>query len=282
MLDLRTPEGQQAVRDLLAGADILIENFRLGTVERWGPGREDLSRINPRLIMVRVTGFGQTGLYAARAGYGAIGKAVLAMAESLVSGFHVAGYIRERTAPILPDVSPSNVFDTADGKLLLIAANQDTVFRRLAAAMARSALAEDPRCATHGAQGALGAHQAELDALINDGTRTIALKPLEALLHHHRLPCGLIRTAPDMRADPHFQAREANVAVPHPVFGSLRMQNIAPRLSGTPGAVRHAGLDLGKHADEALCGLPGLTEQALADWPARAITRASSGNGGRR
>ena len=75
-LNLRTPEGQQAVRDLVAQADIIIENFRPGTMERWNLGYDALSAINPRLIMVRVTGFGQTGPYAARAGYGAIGEAM--------------------------------------------------------------------------------------------------------------------------------------------------------------------------------------------------------------
>ncbi|MFN6979632.1 MAG: CaiB/BaiF CoA transferase family protein, partial [Gemmobacter sp.] len=75
-LNLRTPEGQQAVRDLAAQSDILIENFRPGTLERWNLSPEALKAINPRLIVVRVTGFGQTGPYAARAGYGAIGEAM--------------------------------------------------------------------------------------------------------------------------------------------------------------------------------------------------------------
>ncbi len=74
------------------------------------------------------------------------------MMESNGHGIHVAGYVRERTGPILPNVSPSNVFDTRDGKLLLIAANQDTVFKRLAAAMNRPDLATDPRYATHAAR----------------------------------------------------------------------------------------------------------------------------------
>ena len=75
-LDLRTEEGQRIVRDLVKGADILIENFRPGTMERWNLGYEQLSEINPRLVMVRVTGFGQTGPYSSRAGYGAIGEAM--------------------------------------------------------------------------------------------------------------------------------------------------------------------------------------------------------------
>ncbi len=325
-LNLRTPEGQQVVRDLVAQSDILIENFRPGTMERWNLGYDELSKINPRLIMVRVTGFGQTGPYAKRAGYGAIGEAmgglryvvgdpstqpsrmgisigdelaaqsacmgalmalharertgrgqvvdsaiyeaVLSMMESLITEYHAADYIRERTGPILPNVSPSNVFDTADGKLLLIAANQDTVFRRLAATMGQPELAEDPRYATHAAR---GEHQGELDGRINDWTRTIALKPLEELLNENGVPCGLIYTAPDMIADPHFQARKAIVDVPHPTFGMLKMQNVAPKLSDTPGAVRHPGPELGQHTDEVLSGILGLGADMLEDWRARGI-----------
>ncbi|MDO8325273.1 MAG: CoA transferase, partial [Phenylobacterium sp.] len=75
-LDLRTPEGRAIAGDLIAKADVLIENFRPGTMEKWGLGYEALSAINPRLIMARVSGFGQTGPYATRAGYGLIGEAM--------------------------------------------------------------------------------------------------------------------------------------------------------------------------------------------------------------
>ena len=75
-LDLRTPEGREIAGGLIAKADILIENFRPGTMEKWGMGYEALSAINPGLIMARVSGFGQTGPYASRAGYGLIGEAM--------------------------------------------------------------------------------------------------------------------------------------------------------------------------------------------------------------
>ncbi|MFZ3007061.1 MAG: CaiB/BaiF CoA-transferase family protein [Phenylobacterium sp.] len=75
-LDLRTPEGREIAAGLIAKADILIENFRPGTMEKWGMGYEALSAINPGLIMARVSGFGQTGPYASRAGYGLIGEAM--------------------------------------------------------------------------------------------------------------------------------------------------------------------------------------------------------------
>ena len=74
--NLRIPEGQDLARRLLAQADIMIENFKPGTVEKWGLGPADLHAINPRLIVVRMSGYGQTGPYATRAGYGGIGEAM--------------------------------------------------------------------------------------------------------------------------------------------------------------------------------------------------------------
>lgn len=76
VLDLRTPDGQQAVRALCAEADVLIENFRPGTMEAWGLGYETLSADNPQLVMLRVSGYGQTGPYKDRPGFGVIGEAM--------------------------------------------------------------------------------------------------------------------------------------------------------------------------------------------------------------
>ena len=318
-LNLREKDGQDIVRKLIENTDILIENFRPGTMERWNLSYEELSKINPRLVMVRVTGFGQTGPYSKRAGYGAIGEAmgglryvvgdpssqpsrmgisigdelaavhacmgamfaiharertgkgqvvdsaiyeaVLNMMESLVTEYDVAGYVRERTGAILPNVSPSNVFDTFDDKLLLIAANQDTVFKRLAEAMGRPELAEDERYATHSAR---GKYQKELDGLINEWTRTLPLNDLEERMNEFGVPCGLIYKAQDMLEDEHFKAREAIVDVEHPDFGLIKMQNVAPRLSDTPGAVRHVGPTLGEDNDYVLSELLGFDDDEKA------------------
>src|SRR5436305_369724 len=88
----------------------------------------------------------------------AIYEAVLALMESLIPEWSLAGYQRERTGSVLPNIAPSNVYPTSDGDLILIAANQNSVFRRLAAVMGRPGLADDERYATHGAR---GAHMAE-------------------------------------------------------------------------------------------------------------------------
>src|SRR4029079_3303006 len=89
----------------------------------------------------------------------AIYEAVLSMMESLITEYDKAGFIRERTGAILPNVAPSNVYETAD-RLAPIAGNQDTVFARLAEAMDMPDLARDANYSTHGAR---GANQRQLD-----------------------------------------------------------------------------------------------------------------------
>lgn len=75
-IDLRTDEGRGLVRDLAAESDVVVENFRPGSMERWGLGYDELAQLNPGLVMVRISGFGQDGPYRDRAGYGVIGEAV--------------------------------------------------------------------------------------------------------------------------------------------------------------------------------------------------------------
>ncbi|CAO1668439.1 Formyl-CoA transferase [Halomonas sp. NYA30] len=75
-LDLRSEEGQKLVRQLAAEADVVVENFRPGTLDNWGLGWEALSKLNPRLIMVHISGYGQTGPYRDKPGFGVIGEAM--------------------------------------------------------------------------------------------------------------------------------------------------------------------------------------------------------------
>ena len=314
-LDLRQAEGQQLLKDLVAKSDFLVENFRPGTLEKWGLGWEQLSALNPRLIMVRVSGYGQTGPYARRAGFGAIGEAmgglryvvgdpstaparvgisigdslaatyaclgalaalnyrertgrgqvvdsaiyeaVLGMMESLITEYDKTGYIRERTGAILPNVAPSNVYPTSDG-LVLIAANQDTVFGRLCEAMGRADLASDPRYDSHQSR---GANQKELDDLIGRWSERHTTREILELMDRQGVPAGQIYRAPEMLADPHFAARQAIVSVAHPDFGKIRMQNVVPRLSETPGGIRAPSPALGQHNDEVYLKLLGMPRE---------------------
>ncbi len=319
-VDPRTPPGRDVVLALAAAADVLVENFRPGTLERWGLAYETLAATNPGLVLVRISGFGQTGPYAARAGFGAVGEAmgglrhlvgepdrpssrtgialgdalagimgaygalaalherertglgqvvdvaiyeaVLALMESTIPDYQVAGYQRTRTGATLPRVAPSNAYPTADGVEVLIAANQDSVFRRLVTLMGRPGLADDPAYASHTSR---GERQAELDALVGSWTQTLAATPLLEALAANGVPAGRIYQAQDMVDDPHFRAREALTEVVDPHFGPLLMQNVVPKLSRTPGAVRWSGPSLGEHNSEVLGGLLGLREDQIEE-----------------
>jgi formyl-CoA transferase len=197
----------------------------------------------------------------------AIYEAVLAMMESLIPEYAIGGYVRERSGAILPNVAPSNIYPTKDG-MLLIAANQDTVFRRLCHAMGRPTLATDGRFATHSAR---GDHQLELDAVIAEWSSARTTTELRELLVEHAVPHGPVYTAKEMLEDEHFAARDAIVDVPHPVFGSVPMQNVVPKLSDTPGRVRSTGPRLGEHNLEIWQGLLGLDERRLQELQSAGI-----------
>jgi len=317
-INLRVAEGQALARRLIEQADILIENFRPGMLETWGLAPESLLAANPRLIIARMSGYGQDGPYAQRTAFGLIGEAmggwrhivgdadrppsrmgvsigdslaatygclgvlsalhhrektgrgqivdsalyeaVLQVMEALIPEYTVAGMIRERSGAILPGIAPSNVYTALDGDYL-IGANQDGIFKRLCDAMGRPELAEDPRYATHAAR---GERQADLDALINAWTGTLSVDALEALLITHGVPAGRVYRAPEMLNDPHFAARQAILTLPHPRWGEIKMQNVFPKFSQTPGGVRSlAPQTVGEHNADILGGRLGLTPDEL-------------------
>ncbi len=291
-VNLRSAEGQDLARRLIQTADILIENFRPGTLEGWNMGPDRLMAENPRLIVVRMSGYGQTGPYAARTSFGLVGEAmggwrhivgepdrppsrmgvsigdslaatygclgalaalhdrertgkgqvvdsalyesVLQVMEALIPEYTIGGMTRERSGAILPGIAPSNVYRCKDGDYL-IGANQDGIFRRLAGAMGKPGLSDDPRYATHAAR---GERQGELDALIEEWTQELTIAEVEAKLIAAGVPAGRIYRAPEMLEDPHFAARKAIVTLPHPRWGEVAMQNVFPKLSRTPGKIR--------------------------------------------
>jgi crotonobetainyl-CoA:carnitine CoA-transferase CaiB-like acyl-CoA transferase len=317
--NLRVPEGQALVRRLIDTADILIENFKPGTLEKWGLGPETLHKTNPGLIIARMSGYGQTGPYSDRAGFGGIGEAmggwryivgepdrppsrmgisigdtitatygcvgvlaalhhrdktgqgqvidaalyesVLQVMESVIPEYDRMGIIRERSGSFLPGIAPSNVYQCSDGDFM-IGANKDAIFKRLAVAMGCPDLGFDERYATHLAR---GKNQLELDVLINDWTKTLSIEQVETLMIEHSIPAGRVYRAPDMLADPHFQARESIVEVETERFGRLKMQSTFPKFSATPSSIRSAAPSLvGQHNGDVYGRLLGMSESELA------------------
>jgi len=318
-LNLRQAEGQEIFRRLVAKSDILVENFRPGTMEKWGLGWDNLSAVNPALIMTRVSGFGQSGPYKDRTGFGSVGEAigglrylmgypdrppvragialgdslaalfatvgtlaaldhrrksgrgqmvdcaineaVFSLLESILPEYDLLGVVRERTGATLPKVAPSNIYPTADGKMLLIAANQDAIFRRLAQVMGQADLADDPRYATHAAR---GEHQAELDEIIAAWTVQSEMHELWKMLNDAAVPAGPIYSIADIAHDAQFEARGMIRTISDPELGDLKMPGVVPQLSETPGVLNWTGPSKpGSHNGEIYGDLVGLSAQEL-------------------
>jgi crotonobetainyl-CoA:carnitine CoA-transferase CaiB-like acyl-CoA transferase len=183
--------------------------------------------------------------------------------ESLAAEFTKLDRTREPTGPLLPGIAPSSVYPTLDGDWLIIGANQDSVFRRLASAMGRDDwLADDSPYRNHELRGAA---QAELDEAVGAWTSGLRADDLLAVLAEAGVPSGRIYTARDIVGDPHYAAREMIVDVPDPGLGgeTVPMPGVVPKLSATPGELTRGAPLLGEHNHEVFGAL--LTASDLDD-----------------
>ena len=224
-LDLRDAHGQDAVRRIAATCDIVLENFKPGT----------LTALHER----NTSGKGQEVDVA-------IYEAVLALMESTVADYELGGVIRTRSGGLLKDVAPANAYPTADGLDVVIAGNADAVYARLCAAMQRPDLAE---LATHEAR---AAKQDWLDEQIAAWTRTLPADALIELCNQHDVPVGPINRAPELATDPHIAARDMIVRLAAGYEKPVPMAGVVPKLSRTPGSIRHPGPGLGEHTEAVL------------------------------
>ena len=261
-LNLRETAGRDLFLDLVERSDIIVENFRPGTLEKWGLGYDALKARNKGIILVRVSGYGQTGPEAHKAGYASVAEAAsglrhmngfpggppprlalslgdslagmfaaqgamaalyrrtvtgegqivdaaltescLAVQESTIPDYDVGGVVRGPSGTRLEGIAPSNIYPTADGSWVVIAANQDTVFRRLCAAMGQPELATDDRFANHVAR---GRNQDELDKIIGDWASERSPDDIISTLSRGRR---------DQRADQHGGRSRAGPAAARP------------------------------------------------------------------
>jgi formyl-CoA transferase len=299
--DLHDPEDQALVRLLAAESDILIENFRPGRLEAWNLDPDDLMEANPGLIVVRISGYGQTGPLREQPGFGTIAEAagglryitgepdrpptrvglslgdsiasmhalvgamialherhtsgrgqvvdvaltesLFTMLEGILPEYGYLGVVRERTGNIAHSSAPTNTYECADGGLVCIAANSTRLFRSLFRAIGRDDCADDPTLWTNAGR----VERADtLDEAIASWTRTHAADTVVALLREHQIPVSRINSIADIVADAQFQARDMIVAVEDERLDKpLLVPGVAPRLSRTPGRVRHLARPLG-------------------------------------
>ncbi|MUL79550.1 CaiB/BaiF CoA-transferase family protein [Mycolicibacterium sp. CBMA 226] len=296
-LDLRTERGRELFLDLVEQSDVIVENFRPGTLEKWNLGYDVLRERNRAIILVRVSGYGQTGPDAGKAGYASVAEAAsglrhmngfpggppprlalslgdslagmfaaqgalaalyrrsvtgegqvvdtaltescLAIQESTIPDYDVGGVVRGPSGTRLEGIAPSNIYQSANGSWVVIAANQDTVFRRLCQAMDRPELATDERFVDHLAR---GRNQDELDKIIGDWAAQREPADIIATLSEAGVISGPINTVAEVVRDPQLQAR--NMIADHwdeRVQRNVKGPGVVPVLSDTPGTIRNGG-----------------------------------------
>lgn len=321
-LDLKAARGRELFLELCKEADVLLENFRPGTLENLGLAPEELWKVNPGLIIARVSGYGQTGPDAQKPGYASVAEArgglrylngypgeapprtgislgdslaslyalqgillalywrdarggtgqvvdvslveaCFSLLESAVPDYAAAGVVPTPSGSGLKGIAPSNIFRSRDGKWVVIAANQDSVFVRLAAAMGQPELASDPRYSNHAAR---GVHQEELESLIAEWAAGHGDDELTAVLDRHSVPNSPVSSIEDIFSDPQLRARNMLVEVHDEELGTVVQPGIIPRLTHSAGGIGWSGpLSPGSHNRAVYGGLLGLSEEELQD-----------------
>ena len=327
-LNLREPQGRELFLKLVERSDIIVENFRPGTLEKWGLGYDVLRQHNRGIILVRVSGYGQTGPDAHKAGYASVAEAAsglrhmngfpggppprlalslgdslagmfaaqgalaalyrrsvtgegqvvdaalteacLAVQESTIPDYDVGGVVRGPSGTRLEGIAPSNIYRTADGSWVVIAANQDTVFRRLCAAMGQPELATDDRFVDHVAR---GRNQDELDKIIGDWAAQRQPDDIIETLSAAGVISGPINTVAEVVRDPQLRARGMLVEHYDERIGrNVLGPGVIPVLSETPGGVRNAGpARPGQYNAEVYGDLLGLAAEEIADLETRGV-----------
>jgi crotonobetainyl-CoA:carnitine CoA-transferase CaiB-like acyl-CoA transferase len=317
--NLRTDEGRDIVRRLAEQSDVIVENFKPGTMEKWGLGPENLQAANPGLIYARISGYGQNGPYASRPGFAsvcegvggfryvngfpgqapvrpnlsigdtlaglhsalgilmacihrmkdpegrgqiidtALYEAVFNMLEGVVPEYDGAGVVREPSGSTLTGIVPTNTYRCSDNKFIIIGANGDSIFKRLAEKMGRPDMAADPRFEDNAGR---VEHEKEIDDAITEWTDSLSSEDALKAMEEVQVPSGLIYSVVDMLADEHFKARGLFEEVD--VNGtSLKIPGMVPKLSRTPGRTDWAGPEVGAFNDEILGGLLGFSDDEL-------------------
>lgn len=321
-LSPRDPRGRELLFDLIATSGVLIENFRPGTLEKMGLGPEALHARNPRLVLVRVSGWGQTGPYRDRPGFGTLVESMsgyaartgfadrepvlpptaladmvaglygafavmvalrrvevegeggqvidLPLLDPLVSFiateapiYNLTGQIRPRTGSRSETTSPRNVFRTKDGRYIGISASIQAMAERLLRAIGCEEMISDPRFRTNTDR---VRYAAECEAPIAEFIAARTLDENMAAFAAAEVTAAPVYDIDQFLADPHVIEREVVVDVPDEQTGSLIMHNIIPRLSDTPGRIRHRAPKLGEHTAEILgqFGIDRTTLETLA------------------
>jgi len=310
-LDLSQPAGQEIFCRLAQSADVVIENFRPGTLERWNLDPEALWKANPRLIVVRMTGFGQFGPYAKRPGFGTIAESMsgfahitgeaagpptlppfgladgiaglagaiatmlalyqrdaksgsgqvidLAIIEPILTilgpqptEYDQLGIVQQRSGNRSVNNAPRNTYRTKDGKWVAVSSSAQSVAERVMTLVGRPDIVAEPWFGT-GSERA--AHADEIDRAVGAWVEGRDMATVLREFEKAEAAVAPIYDVADVMRDPQYQALESIVDVSDGELGTVKMQNVLFRMSGTPGKIKWSGRPLGADTDAVLAEL---------------------------
>lgn len=322
-LDFSKPEGAKLLLDLIENTDVFIENFRPGTLEKWGLGPEKLLARNPKLIVARVTGFGQHGPYSNRAGFGTLAESmsgfaamtgeaggpptlppfgladgISALATSQAIMFALFAQRNERSEsfnkgqvidlaiiePILAILgpqatvydqlkivqprtgnrsvnnSPRNTYLTKDGKWLAVSTSAQSIAERVLTLVGHPEVIAEPWFATGSTR---AEHSEILDKYVGDWIAERSADLVVKAFEEAEAAVAPIYDIRDILTDPQFVALKTILDVEDPGLGTLKMQNVMYRMSGTPGEIKWTGRPKGADSREILQSELKLTKEQI-------------------
>jgi len=319
-LDLKHPRGAELFKRLVADSDVVMENFRPGTLERWGLGFEALREINPGLIMLRVSAYGQEGpkhhlpgfarIAQAYAGlsyltgqpdtppliagsttladylsglYGAYGvllalrardksgrgqyidiglhDGIFRFLDEFAAVYSKTGYVRERNGTETDSSVPHSHYPTGDGKWVAIACTNDKMYQRFVQVIGNPELADEERFGTRKKRVVA---REFINRLVTEWTTSLPRDEVVARCCDGDVPCGPVNSIADIFEDEQFTIRDTLVRVKDDRVGELAVQGVVPKLSETPGQIKHLGAAMGAHNREIYMDRFGLSEKELA------------------
>ena len=324
-LDISKKEGQKILVSLLEQADILVENFKPGVMEKWGFSNSSIEKINKKIIYARISGYGQTGPYARKAGFAsvceafgglrfvngvpgeppvrpnlsigdtlagihaalgillaiiqrqkdgsgqvidvAIFESIFNLLEAVVPEYSGAGIIRQPSGTTITGIVPTNTYLCADNVHIVIGANTNPMFKRLAQLIGRDDMASDPELAENTGR---VKHQKKVDFAIEEWTKQIDSKTALSKLDAASVAAGPIFSVEDMFNDKQYKHRELLGTVS--INGkNLKIPAIIPKLSRTPGRTAYPGATLGEYNQEIYKNLLNISPDELKELEEKKI-----------
>ena len=318
-LDMRAPEGLEVLKKLIDSADVLVENFRPGTLEKMGLAPETLHDTNPGLIVTRISGWGQDGAYRDRPGFGSLVEALsgfaamngfsdrppvlppMALADMIagesgasavllalrardrdgkgqvidlslfepifatlgpqIANWRLTGRVQKRLGSMVEVAAPRNIYETKDGGFIALSASTQATAERVFRVIGRPELIDDPRFRTNSDR---VRNIEACDKVVADFVATRTREEALDLFTKAGVTAGMVADASDLDGHPYIESRALVVEMPDEDMGTVPMHAVSPRLSETPGEIRHLGPRLGAHSEAVLRDL-GYTAEQIAE-----------------